>query len=316
MFRYVLYLITLVFAAWTAGTSLTQVQSHQRGVIRRFGRILDHKPGQGLHIGWPWGIDRVDIVPVGRVRSITVGFVDREEKDDDVVPAGQMLTGDHNLVNTQASINFKVRDHESDMENFVLHQHAVDAFVARAAESLLAEWIAGRKVDDVLRLGKSELPRFLHEHLQDRLDPYGLGVEIEHASIIRLDPPDQVKKEFDRLAEAQTTIRTKVNQAEQEAGRRKDVASSEIKAIDRGAKSYAREQAIESVAEAENFLKRWKQYRELALGNPDYLNTLWLDDMTRLYTRMKDAGRIELLDHFLTSEGLTITQFPLQPRKK
>ena len=48
----------------------------------------------------------------------------------------------------------------------------------------------------------------------------------------------------------------------------------------------------------------------------DYLDALWLDDMTRLYTRMKDTGRIELLDHFLASEGLTITQFPLQPKKK
>ena len=38
--------------------------------------------------------------------------------------------------------------------------------------------------------------------------------------------------------------------------------------------------------------------------------------MTRTYARMKDAGRLELLDHFLTSEGLTITQFPLLPKKK
>ena len=62
--------------------------------------------------------------------------------------------------------------------------------------------------------------------------------------------------------------------------------------------------------------KRLAQYQELSRHNPDYLNALWLDDMTRLYTRMKDAGRIELLDHYLTSEGLTITQFPLQKGKK
>jgi membrane protease subunit HflK len=315
MFRYVLYLLGLLFVVWTAATSLTQVQSDERAVIRRFGRILEHKPEQGLHIGLPWGIDRVDRVKVGKVRSITVGFTDSQEKDDEVVPAGQMITGDHNLVNVQASINFKVRDREADMERFMLQQDDVDAFVARVAEALLAEWIGGRKVDDVLRTGKSELPRFLHEHLQHRLDPYGLGVEIEHASIIKLDPPDQVKADFDRIAQAQTAISTKVNQAQQEAGRRKDTASAEILAIDRRGKSYAREQAIGSVSEAANFLKRLDQYHKLKQANPDYLNTLWLDDMTRLYTRMKDAGRIELLDHFLASEGLTITQFPLQPRK-
>jgi membrane protease subunit HflK len=316
MLRYVFYLIAFVFAVWTVGTSFTQVQSDERAVIRRFGRILEHKPEQGLHVGLPWGIDRVDLVKVGKVRSITVGFTESSEKDDEVVPAGQMLTGDHNLVNVQASINFKVRDREADMERFMLQQDSVDAFVARAAESLVAEWIAGRKVDDVLRTGKSELPRFLHTHLQDRLDPYGLGVEIEHASIIKLDPPDQVKADFDRIAQAQNAIDTKINQAQQEAGRRKNTAKAKIIEIERGAESYAREQEIESVTEAENFLKRLEQYHRLSRANPDYLNALWLDDMTRLYTRMKDAGRIELLDHFLTSEGLTITQFPLQPRKK
>ena len=171
MFRYGLYLIGLAFAIGTVYTSVTQVQSHERAVIRRFGRILEHKPQQGLHIGLPWGIDRVDLAPVGRVRSIKVGFVDNEEKDDEVIPSGQMLTGDHNLVNVQASINFKVRDAEADMERFVLHQDAIDAFVARAAESLLAEWIAARKINDILQHGRTELPRFLQKHLQDRLDP-------------------------------------------------------------------------------------------------------------------------------------------------
>jgi membrane protease subunit HflK len=316
MFRYVLYLLALGFAIWTAGTSLTRVQSDERAVILRFGRILEHKPQQGLHIGLPWGIDRVVLIKVGKVRSITVGFNESQEMDDAGVPVGQMLTGDHNLVNVQASINFKVRDREADLERFMLQQDNVDAFVARAAESLMAEWIAGRKVDDVLRAGKSELPRFLHRHLQERLEPYDLGIEVEHASIIRLDPPDQVKADFDRIATAQNTISTKINQAQQEAGRTKDTASAKITEIERSAQAYAREQAIESGADAENFLKRLEQYRELSRNSPDYLNTLWLEEMTRLYARMKEAGRIELLDHYLSGEGLTITQFPVQPRKK
>ena len=42
----------------------------------------------------------------------------------------------------------------------------------------------------------------------------------------------------------------------------------------------------------------------------------WQDDMTRIYARMKEAGRIDVLDHYLSKEGLTITQFPLLPKKK
>ena len=83
MIRYGLYLMATLLFVWTAYTSLTQVPSDKRAVIRRFGRILVHKPQPGLHIGWPWGIDRVDLAPVGRVRSIEVGFDDHLIKPAD-----------------------------------------------------------------------------------------------------------------------------------------------------------------------------------------------------------------------------------------
>jgi membrane protease subunit HflK len=316
MLRYFLYVGLVAFGVWTAYTSLTQVQSHERAVIRRFGRILPDKPKQGLHIGLPWGIDRVDLAPVGRVRTIDVGYVVAETPEDEVVPVGQMLTGDHNLVNVQARINFKVRDTEKDMEKYVLQQDAVNAFVARAAESLLAEWIAARKIDHVLRDGKSELPTFLHAGLQARLDPYGIGVEIENISIPKLNAPDQVRAAFDNVAATKNSIDTLIKDAKKQAYGRERAAQSQAEEMERKAVTYAYAQETAATTEASNFLKRLDQYRELSRNNPDYLNTLWLDEMTRVYARMKESGRLELLDHYLTNEGINIMQFPLRPQKK
>ena len=149
-----------------------------------------------------------------------------------------MLTGDHNLVNIEASINFRVPDREADMVKFLLHKDFIDAFVARAAESILAEWIAGRKVNDMVRNGKTELPLFLAKHLQDRLDPYDLGIQIEYASITQLVPPDEVKAAFDRLNNAQNTIETQVNQAKQKANDKTKDAEAEIGRINDQTKSY------------------------------------------------------------------------------
>jgi modulator of FtsH protease HflK len=315
MVRLLLCLAALVFLVYTASTALTQVQPGERAVIRRFGRFLDHKPEPGLYIGWPWGIEQVDLIPVSKARTIVVGFMDRDDKEEDVAPAGQMLTGDHNLVNVQAVIDFKVRDNE--VEKFLLQKDNIDALTARAAESLLAEWIGGREVDkEVLLRGKIELPRYLREQLQQRVDAYDLGIEIEQANIHKLFPPEQVKEAFDSVAQAKNNIGTKVNKAEQDAAVQLSRAQEKKFDIERQAKAYETEQRIKAGAEADGFRKRLDQYRELARKDPDYLNTLWLDEMTRLYARMKEAGRIELLDHYLTNDGLSITQFPLQPKKK
>ena len=121
--------------------------------------------------------------------------------------------------------------------------------------------------------------------------------------------------DFDRLAHAQTRIKTDVNQAMQEANAKIDDARARKFSMEQLAKAYANEERIKAHADAEAFTKRVEQYHDLSKQNPDYLNALWRDEITRLFTRMRENGRIELLDHFLSNGELTITQFPL-PRKK
>ena len=311
--RYVLLLVIATGAIVTLATMLTQVQPGERAVVRRFGRLLDEKPGPGLYRGLPWGIDRVDRVPVGRVRRVVVGFDEKEEADPAVTPVGQLLTGDHNLVNVKAEIYYRVR--EADVERFVLLADRADALVARAAEAALAEWVAGRPVDEVILRGKVRLPAHLRDETQRRLDPYELGVEVEQASVTDLSPPAEVKAAFDRLAEAQTEIRTKVNRAEQAAQQKRSDAAAEVYRLKSSAAAYANEQVVQARAEADTFRKRLAQYQALAAADPSALNALWLDGMTRVYAKMKADGRVDVLDHYLSGEGLTITQFPLQRKK-
>jgi modulator of FtsH protease HflK len=81
--RYLLGIVVLVVLGY-ALTGVVQVSPGERAVVRRFGRVLEHKPEPGLWVGLPWGMDRVDRVAVDRVQSTTVGF--REEGNDDPMP--------------------------------------------------------------------------------------------------------------------------------------------------------------------------------------------------------------------------------------
>src|SRR5215468_8271072 len=91
-----------------AMTGVVEIRRGERAVVRRFGRVLPHKPEPGLWIGLPWGMDRLDRVAVDRIQTVTVGY--REDtSSDEAMPAGQLLTGDHNLVNVQVIMSYKVR---------------------------------------------------------------------------------------------------------------------------------------------------------------------------------------------------------------
>jgi membrane protease subunit HflK len=306
--------VVVLLALSYALTGVTQVQPGERAVVRRLGRVLEEQPGPGLWFGLPWDIDVVDRVPIERVRRVEVGY-NADEDDTGLTPVGQLLTGDHNLVNMQVVINYKVRDERASLIDFAVQADRADGIVARAAETALAEWVAGRKVDDALVMAKAELPRWLVAHVQERLDAYRLGVLVQDVSVAYALPPDQVKDAFDAVTRAQTGIQTQINEAEQERLKKMRDAEFTRDDLKRKADAYARKQLLDAAQEAEVFETRMGQYHTLRAENPDVLAGIWHDVIGKLFAKLKAEGRIDLLDNHLAGDELNITVFPPQPRK-
>jgi membrane protease subunit HflK len=316
MRRSILYSLSAILLLLLLGylaTGVYEVRPGERAVVRRFGRVLEHKPEPGLWVGLPWGMDRVDRVPVDLVRRVEVGYRPEEDATSLTTPPGQMLTGDHNLVNVRVVVNYTVDPHH--VEDYVIQADRVDSLVSRAVEAALAEWAAGRYVDDILINGKTLLPRWLVREVQTRLEPYRLGIRIADASVAWLLPPDEVKPAFDEVNRAQTEIRTRIYEAEQEAENRLRRAEAEKYRTEQLAAAYVREQRLLAEAEAASFTQRLEQYRRLRERNPDILTAIWYDEMTRLLTRLKAGGQIDLLDHHLGRDGLDITTVQPPPKR-
>jgi membrane protease subunit HflK len=294
-------------------TGVVQVQPGERAVVRRFGRVLDDKPGPGLWIGLPWGMDRVDRVSIDEVRRVEIGY--QPDRDDGIsTPTGQMLTGDHNLINVRVVLRYKVR--EDQLEEFVLHRDRVDALISRAAESVLAEWISQRGVDEVLLQGQVGLGQWLVDKTKHRLREYNIGIEIEQANVAHLFAPPQVKDSFDEVTRAQTSIRTNINRAEEEAQRRLSEAQAKKYRLLELAKADAHQTKVKAEAEAAAFLLRLEQYQRLKRDNPSFVQRIWLDEMSKLLTKMKANGQVDLLDHHLSGDGLDFLMVQPPPRKK
>jgi membrane protease subunit HflK len=312
--RRVFWAALLLAAVGYLLTGVTQVRPGERAVVRRFGRVLDHQPEPGLFVGLPWGMDRVDRVAVDQVRHVEVGYQPDADEGSLTTPPGQLLTGDHNLVNLQVTLNYTVR-HDA-VEDYVVHIDEADGLVARAAETAMAEWVAGRTVDEVLLRGKVDLPPRLVSEAQRRLDGYRIGVVVRDASVLWLSPPPQVKASFDRVTEAQTEIRTSLNKAEQEAQKSAQAAEAEKYRLDQLAQAYANEEVSLARAEADSFERRLRQYQETKRTNPDALAAIWWDEMGKLFARLRDGGRVDLLDHHVGPGGLDITEMLPPPKKK
>jgi modulator of FtsH protease HflK len=309
--RYFSYAALLVLAG-SLVTGLAQIRPGERGVVRRFGKVVA-TPGPGLWIGLPWGMDRVDRVGVDRVRTVIVGFSPEEEEFSPETPPGQLLTGDHNLVNIQVVIHYSVDDRQ--VIAFVEKEDRVDGLIARAVETVLAEWVAGRPIDEVLLRGKILLPEVLLSRTQERIDDYQLGVQVQEVAVAHLFPPEEVREAFDKVTRAQASIRTSEQNALQSAARTRREAMTAKYQIEKQTESHVLERILLAQAEADRFETRLAQYRRLRQSNSEFLASIWWDEIGQLFSRLKENGRIDLLDNHLGPDGLDITLFPPLPKK-
>src|SRR3954466_11225150 len=132
------YILLLAGAAYLL-PGLAQVGPDERAVVRRFGRVVA-RPGPGLWVGLPYGMDRVDRVPVREVRQLRVGYDPALESDLPGTPPGQFLTGDQNLVNVRFVVDYSFGETDAELDDYVMHKEAVLSVLGREAEAAAAEW--------------------------------------------------------------------------------------------------------------------------------------------------------------------------------
>ncbi|HTU16767.1 MAG TPA: protease modulator HflK [Gemmataceae bacterium] len=304
--RYLRILLVLLIAAYLL-TGVVQIRPGERGVVRRFGRLLPNRLEPGLAIQLPWGMDRVDRVAVDRVQSVTVGYQE-DDLSGETMPAGQLLTGDHNLVNVQAVLTYKVRADE--VADYIFQADRVDALLGRTVEAVMAQWVAGRTVDDVLLNGKNAMRPVLKEQTQTWIEPYRLGVQILDARVALIAPPNDVKPDFDSVALAQTRNTTLRNTAEQNVARELRMAEAEQYRLEQETAAYVHARKLLAQQEADRFLKRLRQYEIGRKDNPYYLRQIWEEERSKLFARLKENGQIDLLDHHLGANGLDLFTAP------
>lgn len=211
--------VVIILLIWfLVGGPFYTVGPEEEGLVLTFGKHTS-TVGPGFHLKFPWPIQEVRKAKVNVVQRLEIGFRTIENTDppqyrgfDDpeMLQEGQMLTGDENIINLSAIVQYRIKDAEAFLFN-VREQEATLRDISEASIRLV---VGDNAVDAVLTTGKVEIADRIHQLVQGMADDYGLGVTVVAVQLMDVQPPAQVSDAFKDVATAREDMQAYINEAE------------------------------------------------------------------------------------------------------
>ncbi len=234
--------------ALVAATGWCIVAPGEVVVVRRLGRLVDPPWGPGLHWRIPLGIDRADRVRSDAVRQLTIGLAGTAGADLEP-SAGEVMTGDLNLLRIQATAQYRVLR----PADFLLRGDQVESLLTMAAEASVSRALAARGVDAVLRSDRQSISRDIEHDLQTSADRFQLGVMILGVSLTDARPPTEVAADFAAAQSAESRRDRRINDAKSYEETTSTAARSMAQAKLEAAHAVAARTVLTARAEAQRF---------------------------------------------------------------
>ena len=255
-------LVALVVVIW-AFMGFYIVDEAERGVVLRFGRVLDLTVQPGLH--WnPPVIDEVSLVNVSELNAKT--YENRA-----------MLTTDENIIDIAVTVQYLIQD----PVKYVIAVQDPELSLDNASESAIRHVVGGNFMDQILTTGRDRIADDVHERLQNYMNVYNTGIFVSQVNVVDAQPPDAVRPAFDDAIRAREDEQRVQNQAQQYSNQIIPEARGEAQRRIEAANAYSAEVVAEATGDASRFDQLLTEY----LKSPEVTRQrLYIDSLEDVMT--------------------------------
>jgi membrane protease subunit HflK len=209
---------------WLVVTSTHSIAPGQSGVVTTFGRYT-RTLGSGISFTLPSPIEHVTKVDVQKIQSVDLG----SSSADDL-----MLTGDQNLLDLAYQVRWNIRSPEL----FLFQMAQPNETIREVAESAMRSVVSQVTLNDAMGDKRAQIETQVAEKMQQILDSYRSGVQVQGIAIKQADPPDAVNDAFKQVTAAQQDAQTYINNANAYALQLKQKSQGEATAFDKVYEQY------------------------------------------------------------------------------
>lgn len=244
-------------------TSYFTVPIDSEAVILRFGKY-NRTAGSGLNFKLPFWLETKEIVPVERTLKMEFGFGTSDASNPYQSRPGEykaeqsMITGDKNSALVEWVVQYRINDPQA----YLFQVRDPEDTLRDSSESVMREVVGDRTVDEVITIGRQSIETNALVKLQELVDSYGLGLQIEQLQLKNVNPPKPVQSSFNEVNQAQQDKAKQINVAKglynKAVPRTRGEADQKISS----AEGDKLQRVNEASGDAERFLALFKEYQK------------------------------------------------------
>lgn len=194
------------------------VNNYEAAVILRFGSLVGdtreeqiHEPG--LLLAFPYVIDEVVKVPVGKVHEIAISThaSTTDPAYAGIEDSGYIITGDENIIHIDATLKYRI----TDAVEYALYNNSPGNTIHGVVSGVMTSCAVSAGVDSLLTDEKDTYAQEVIRQSQKLLDKLEVGITITGLEFKSITPPDALKYHFDQVNAAYVEKETKIQEANQ-----------------------------------------------------------------------------------------------------
>ncbi len=242
-----------------------QVAPNELAVVTTFGKYTDVS-GPGLH----WRIFPIQAVskqPALAVLEMPIPARDRRGSGG--LSQGLMLTGDKNIVDVAFTVQWKIKSNVAPEQGetlpgvaqFIFNIDNPQELVLTVGEASMREVVGRNTLDFLQTEGRLEVQEQTRDLMQDALDSYKAGIQIESVLLTGTEPPtSEVNEAFRDVQAAEQNQATVIQNARQYTNQVVPEARGEAQRILENAGAYASRVTAEARGQAQRFDNIYEEY--------------------------------------------------------
>jgi len=248
------WLVLLQVVALILSTCFVFIEAGEQGLLERWGKSVAGRTllNPGVHLKYPWPIDKVYIERTEQIQTIEVGFIPEEGKGEETVviwtkahtkeenflvanrePARGGLEATNqpdakrvppvSFVTGSIPIEFQI----TNLVAWAYHNEDSLSLLKDVATREVVRYCGGADMNELMSSGRMEASRALAARIQAAADERGLGVSILVVGLQDLHPPVKVAEDYEKVIGATQTRQAKILAARAEEIRTNAMATAQ-----------------------------------------------------------------------------------------